>query len=142
MVMSMFRINVARSDSFITACPVAKRHHFSWGIACRGRQPSIPWAQQRVFAVRTPVLQNSCIWRTKSREKSPLHHQTILSVIFKHREQLYAKSHKAFEEPKIYQKCSTKFQKTTNLFETKGAPSFFVCITKVPLFLTLSLHVW
>lgn len=74
MVMSMFRINVARSDSFITACPVAKRHHFSWGIACRGRQPSIPWAQQRVFAVRTPVLQNSCIWRKKSRKKVNSNH--------------------------------------------------------------------
>lgn len=34
------------------------------------------------------------------------------------------------------------FYETTNLFETERSSSFFVCITKVPLFLTLSLHVW
>lgn len=140
MVMSMFRINVARSDSFITACPVARRHHLSWGMACRGRQPSIPCAQQRVFAVKTPVLQNSCIWKTKNRkETSPCQLQSNLGTLFKHRKHSSGKSYIAME---TQNQSHVSFKETTDLFETEGSSSFFVCVTKVPLFFTLSFHVW
>lgn len=65
-VISIFKIKVAKSVSFRTAWPLASKHHFSWGMTCRGLQPSIPWAQQRVFEVSTPLFQNSCIYQNKT----------------------------------------------------------------------------
>lgn len=65
-VINMFSIKVARSVSFRTACPLANRHHLSWGIAWSGRHPSMPWAQHLVFAFNIPLAHNSCIlidWR-------------------------------------------------------------------------------
>lgn len=155
MVMSMLRISVARSDSFITACPVARRHHFSWGMACRGRQPSIPWAQQRVFAVRTPVLQNSCIWRTKSKDMSPLdnsnlHQQAIFTQLYRYNvdyKKINSNNKKSVTVQKILLDlsaiyCVSGANKTTYLLKTERSSSFLVCVTEVPLFLTLPLHVW
>lgn len=60
-VISMFNIRVARSVSFRTACPLAKRHHLSWGMDWSGRHPSMPWAQHLVFAFNIPLVHNSCI---------------------------------------------------------------------------------
>lgn len=60
-VINMFSIRVARSVSFNTDCPLANRHHLSWGIAWSGRHPSMPWAQHLVFAFNVPLVHNSCI---------------------------------------------------------------------------------
>lgn len=48
------------------------------------------------------------------------------------------------KKEKLFQQSTVVFEgfnETTNLFETERSSSFFVCVTKVPLFLTLSLHV-
>jgi len=61
---SMFRMSVASSLSFITGVPLAKRHHFSWGTCCNVRHPSIPCAQHFVLAVSTLDSQRLRIWQT------------------------------------------------------------------------------
>ena len=57
----MFSIRTARSDSFITALPVASRYHLSCGMLCSGLQPSMPWAQHFVSGRRVPSADMSFI---------------------------------------------------------------------------------